>query len=48
VYRVGMARIDPQNQPIELFGYVQASGLVVAKGIAEHILNVQRSSEHQV
>jgi hypothetical protein len=41
VYGVGMTAIDLHDQPIELFGDRQTSSLVMAKGIAKQVLNVQ-------
>ena len=38
---VGMTGIDLQNLPIEPLCFVQSAGLVVSKGISEHVLNAR-------
>jgi hypothetical protein len=37
-----MAGIDLQNLSIEPFCFAQAPGLVVSKGVSEHVLNTRR------
>jgi hypothetical protein len=38
---VGMAGIDRQNLPVEPFGFVQAPGLMMSKGLGEQLLNAR-------
>jgi hypothetical protein len=41
VQTVSMVGVYRENLPVEPFGFAQAPGLMVSKGISEYHLNVQ-------
>ena len=42
-----MARIGREDLPIQPFGFTEAPGLMLAKGLGKHVLNARHRSLHR-